>query len=499
MGWETSAGGDYRRILADEVENEPNYWGGAGAPQQYAYQKAAPGGVWNWWNPGEHDEAASYSWAGVNSPQYLEALSARTPSPLQQSRLQTPGALGQALTRSEASLTGGSNEDDFRQELAFLSSVNGVLPGMENYLTPQMQTAIRQQINDSSATAQDARAGDGDSFGDLMKLAALAAAVYSGGSALGAWGGSSGAGAISAADAAAAMGSGVDAAGWGVLDALGGAGSALPDYINTLGEWPAAADSVTTARPEWLDSLLNPVENPNKTYAPWSTADSSLPVGADEWLRSAGQGTTMSNGQTINLPEWIANNPAAARAVGVTAPGFFEKLLQSVGDNKSAASSIARALGLGDTAAGIAGLLPKLLSGLDMVNRNREALSANDARLREAKDTTPLAPSSWNMLRRAKGGLAQCAACAGDQGNGEARYVSGGTSGQADKIPALLSDGEYVFDADVVSALGDGNNAAGAAALDQMRENIRRHKRAAPATKIPPKAKAPERYLKGGK
>lgn len=78
-------------------------------------------------------------------------------------------------------------------------------------------------------------------------------------------------------------------------------------------------------------------------------------------------------------------------------------------------------------------------------------------------------------------------------------YLNGGTPGQADKIPAMLSDGEYVMDADSVSSLGDGNNAAGAAALDKMRENIRRHKRSAPAHKVPPKAKAPEQYLKGAK
>lgn len=79
------------------------------------------------------------------------------------------------------------------------------------------------------------------------------------------------------------------------------------------------------------------------------------------------------------------------------------------------------------------------------------------------------------------------------------RYVRGGTAGQDDKVQALLSDGEYVMDADVVSALGDGNNEAGAARLDKMRENIRSHKRSAPAGKIPPKAKSPEAYLKKGK
>jgi hypothetical protein len=78
-------------------------------------------------------------------------------------------------------------------------------------------------------------------------------------------------------------------------------------------------------------------------------------------------------------------------------------------------------------------------------------------------------------------------------------YFEGGTSGQSDKIPAMLSDGEFVMDADTVAALGDGNNAAGASALEKMRQNVRKHKRSAPADKIPPKAKKPEQYLKKGK
>lgn len=76
--------------------------------------------------------------------------------------------------------------------------------------------------------------------------------------------------------------------------------------------------------------------------------------------------------------------------------------------------------------------------------------------------------------------------------------LAGGTSGQADEVKApRLSDGEYVMDADVVAALGDGNTAAGARKLDQMRENIRAHKRSAGPKSIPPKAKNISSYLKG--
>ena len=77
--------------------------------------------------------------------------------------------------------------------------------------------------------------------------------------------------------------------------------------------------------------------------------------------------------------------------------------------------------------------------------------------------------------------------------------VGGAGTGQSDDIPTMLSDGEYVVDADTVAALGDGSSKAGAQALDKMREAIRTHKRSAPADKIPPKAKSPLEYLKMSK
>jgi hypothetical protein len=75
--------------------------------------------------------------------------------------------------------------------------------------------------------------------------------------------------------------------------------------------------------------------------------------------------------------------------------------------------------------------------------------------------------------------------------------VSGAGTGQSDDIPAMLADGEYVLDSDLVSMLGDGSNKAGSQILDKWREEIRRHKRSAPVNKIPPPAKSPLAYMKG--
>ena len=67
--------------------------------------------------------------------------------------------------------------------------------------------------------------------------------------------------------------------------------------------------------------------------------------------------------------------------------------------------------------------------------------------------------------------------------------------GQEDNVPAMLSPKEYVMDADVVSALGDGNPDHGAKKLDAFRAKVRAHKRGAPSSRIPPKAKSIESYM----
>ena len=74
-------------------------------------------------------------------------------------------------------------------------------------------------------------------------------------------------------------------------------------------------------------------------------------------------------------------------------------------------------------------------------------------------------------------------------------YVKGRGDGQSDDIPAMLADGEYVFDADTVAQLGNGSSDAGAKLLDHFRESLREHKRSAPSDKIPPKAN-PLAYMK---
>lgn len=77
-------------------------------------------------------------------------------------------------------------------------------------------------------------------------------------------------------------------------------------------------------------------------------------------------------------------------------------------------------------------------------------------------------------------------------------YVApdGRGDGRSDHVPAKLSPGEFVMDAETVSMLGNGDNDAGARRLDQMRENLRKQKGKALAQgKFSPNAKEPESYL----
>ena len=78
--------------------------------------------------------------------------------------------------------------------------------------------------------------------------------------------------------------------------------------------------------------------------------------------------------------------------------------------------------------------------------------------------------------------------------------VNGPGTGRSDEIPALLSDGEYVIDAETVAMLGDGSSAAGAKRLDDLRVKIRKHKgRNLAKGRFSDNAKRPEKYLSGGR
>jgi hypothetical protein len=78
--------------------------------------------------------------------------------------------------------------------------------------------------------------------------------------------------------------------------------------------------------------------------------------------------------------------------------------------------------------------------------------------------------------------------------------VNGAGTGRSDDIPAVLSDGEYVIDAETVALLGDGSSKAGAKKLDELRVKVRKHKGQKLAKgRFSANAKRPEAYLSGGR
>ena len=86
-------------------------------------------------------------------------------------------------------------------------------------------------------------------------------------------------------------------------------------------------------------------------------------------------------------------------------------------------------------------------------------------------------------------------------GYAEGGYAVGGPGdGRSDEIPAMLSDGEYVIDAETVALLGNGSSKAGAEMLDTFRVNVRKHKgRKLAKGDFSHDAKPPEQYMTKGR
>jgi len=113
---------------------------------------------------------------------------------------------------------------------------------------------------------------------------------------------------------------------------------------------------------------------------------------------------------------------------------------------------------------------------------------ANPAPIATPTPNEPRGPSMYvpEDNRFAKGGRTKFA-------------VNGPGTGRSDDIPAVLSDGEYVIDAETVALLGDGSSKAGAKKLDELRVKVRKHKGQKLAKgRFSANAKKPEAYLSGG-
>lgn len=102
----------------------------------------------------------------------------------------------------------------------------------------------------------------------------------------------------------------------------------------------------------------------------------------------------------------------------------------------------------------------------------------------------------------AHGGLSTPLMAAGGKMRVDFRHgdaVTGAGDGQSDDIPAMLADGEFVFPADVVAAIGNGSTKAGSDKLYDMMHGIRAHVRSAKPKDLPPEIKSPLDFLKNTK
>jgi hypothetical protein len=112
---------------------------------------------------------------------------------------------------------------------------------------------------------------------------------------------------------------------------------------------------------------------------------------------------------------------------------------------------------------------------------------------------SPLMGTGTRYGRYALGGMATPLMAAGGKPRVDFRRgdaVTGPGDGQSDDIPAMLADGEFVFPADVVAAIGNGSTKAGSDKLYDMMHSIRKHARSAKPKDLPPEIKSPLDFLK---
>ena len=232
----------------------------------------------------------------------------------------------------------------------------------------------------------------------------------------------------------------------------------------------------------WWDTLFNtdydvPTDYGSSTISPRTVTSTSTPN--LETLYKRGYTPEPTTTKQFNVPDFVRQSYDFVKtATGQNTP---TKSTPSTSDYINLA-----AMGIG----GVGSLLaPGLFMGEPPVSgyqgsipnyRATRSRGVADAQALTDEQAMGLAalnkanPASFPVKTMNKGGIATAA-------KKESMYLDGATDGMADEIPAMidgeqpamLSDGEFVIPADVVSHLGNGNSDAGAKVLEEMMDEVR--------------------------
>lgn len=242
----------------------------------------------------------------------------------------------------------------------------------------------------------------------------------------------------------------------------------------------------------------------------------SAPLGSTSiWGPTTGLGDTLGSvngvGELVNgigsaSPTILGNTASGVGGILGTAEGsasglgslFNANTLSNLGKAYKAFTNSKGANGQAQSPNSVTGFMNSLQTMALMAQAMKGKNGIDPTTLQTHDKVAPIGPdfakATQNRMTRkmAHGGQVKGALESVSSSKRKPRHTAGG---QDDVVPIHAAPGEYMMDADVVAALGDGNTEAGARKLDQMRYNIRSHKRSAPANEIPPKALDPHHYL----
>lgn len=351
-------------------------------------------------------------------------------------------------------------------------------------------------------------------IGALLPLAGAAAGAYFPGTELAAAEGAAPAFMQGASEAAVAGGPAGDVLAGGAGAGGAGAGATSGGFQLGSGLY-GATPGYTLPTLAAAEAATLPALTPAMTSLGYTALPGAAALGAGAAGLAAGPGAA---GTMSFLDASKAAIAGGAPAGGSSALGPLEKLAGKAGDwlvkkatdpaTLAAAAMTALGGGSPNAATGTAGpartpaqqeVFDRKPRSWDWDQMQRDAAAAgmtlpqymarNWNRVSAGGYNKPLAMQTGGAVAGRPGGLGQVA-----------RLARGGGSGRADTIPARLSDGEYVMDAETVALLGDGSTDEGARRLDAMRSQVRAHKgRALAAGKFSPDAKSPVAYMKGRK